>query len=50
MKLIAARYDDVCLGCHKKIKPGELVFWEKKISYHRKCHNPVTITEKWLAR
>jgi hypothetical protein len=41
MKLIAARYDDICMTCTGKIKPGDLIFWEKKNSHHAKCKSSV---------
>lgn len=37
MKLINARYEDICMGCAGKIKVGDLIAWEKKNSRHARC-------------
>lgn len=50
MTLIFAKYKDICLGCQKDILPGQEIFWTKKLSYHKNCYEPVTITEKWLRK
>lgn len=46
MKLIEAKYEDVCLTCTKKIKPGDLIYWERKLAFHATCK--AGVIGKWL--
>lgn len=46
MKLIVAKYEDICMTCTKQIKPGDLIQWERKNSHHAKCKD--TVVGRWL--
>lgn len=48
MKLIAAKYEDICMECAGKIKPGEMIWWERKNSRHASCKPGVV--GRWLQR
>lgn len=37
MKMIEAKYEDICMACAGKIKPGDLIAWERKNSRHARC-------------
>lgn len=47
MKLIEAKYEDICMTCAGKIKPGDMIYWEKKNSHHVTCKS--TVMGRWLA-
>lgn len=46
MKLIAAKYKDICMECAELINPGDIIYWEKKNSRHATCKPGVI--GRWL--
>lgn len=46
MKLIEARYEDICHTCTGKINVGDMIWWERKNSHHARCKD--SVIGRWL--